>query len=187
MHERGELRVSPLAQRVLHPSSKDEGRQARAEAFQRVELLRQLYIRFEGEVPDAMSLLVGLEELTKATRDEIVRRAPLIQKHLTDAVRVLGGLELAEKKPEHSAPPKNVAGVSGGPTTSIELSAGGRRLSVPLNAEYIDLAIGLLTTLKTELAASGGLEGSDRVAADGDEEPETVADLEFGATDELDV
>ena len=201
---RGELRVSPLAQRVLHPSSPDEGRRARAEAFQRVELLRQLYIRFEGEVPDDMSLLVGLEELTKASRDEIVRRAPLIQKHLADAVRVLGGLEFIEKKQEHSVTPQNAADVSSGrprstpaPVTSvpvaggsgIELLAGGRRLIVPLTAEYIDVAIGLLTTLKTELAASAGPEGGDLAAEDGDEEAgsATLADLELGATDELDV
>ncbi len=87
---RGELRISPLAQRVLHPATAEEGHEARAEAFQRVDLLRQLYARFEGEVPDDMSLLVALEEVTKAARDEIVRRAPLIQKHVTDAVRVLG-------------------------------------------------------------------------------------------------
>ena len=53
---RGELRISPLAQRVLHPGTPEEGQSARAEAFQRVDLLRQLYDRFEGEVPDDMSM-----------------------------------------------------------------------------------------------------------------------------------
>ena len=98
---RGELRISPLAQRVIHPANSDEGHEARAEAFQRVELLRQLYTRFEGDVPDDMSMLVGLEEISRAPRDEIVRRAPLIQKHLTDAIRVLGRPVLADKKPEY--------------------------------------------------------------------------------------
>ena len=196
---RGELRVTPLAQRVLHPSSSEEGQEARGEAFQRVELLRQLYVRFEGEVPDDMGLLVGLEELTKASRDEIVRRAPLIQKHLTDAVRVLGRRELLERKPEYSGPPQNVLGgreraggaVAAAPPeapvegeTGIELSAGGRKLSVPLSAEYIDLAIGLLTTLKTELAESGDdLEDLESAA----NPTVTAADLEFGTTDQLDV
>ena len=191
---RGELRVSPLAQRVLHPSSREEGQRARGEAFQRVELLRQLYIRFEGEVPDDMSLLVGLEELTKASRDEIVRRAPLIQKHLADAVRVLGRTEFLERKSEHSAPTQNVLAVReqvgsavtapslpSPPSDSIELSAGGRKLSVPLNAEYIDVAIGLLTTLKTELADADD---------DFDDDPAstvTAADIEYGTTDQLDV
>lgn len=182
---RGELRITPLAQRVLHPSSTEDGQGARGEAFQRVELLRQLYVRFEGEVPDDMSLLVGLEELTKASRDEIVRRAPLIQKHLTDAVRVLGRMKLASK-PEHSVPPQNVpAGreraVTAAPADAIELSAGGRTLSVPLSAEYIDVAIGLLTTLKTELAESDD---------DFDDDPASVvtaADIEYGTTDQLDV
>ncbi len=193
---RGELRVTPLAQRVVHPSSGEDGQGARGEAFQRVELLRQLYVRFEGEVPDDMSLLVGLEELTKASRDEIVRRAPLIQKHLADAVRVLGRIELVERKPEYSGLPQNILGArerAGGAVaaappaapadggTGIELSAGGRRLSVPLSAEYIDVAIGLLTTLKTELAESDD---------DFDDDPPstvTAADLEYGTTDQLDV
>ena len=186
---RGELRVTPLAQRVLHPSSTEDGQGARGEAFQRVELLRQLYVRFEGEVPDDMSLLVGLEELTKASRDEIVRRAPLIQKHLTDAVRVLGRMKL-EKKPEHSAPEQNVpagrertgTAVAASPaTTGIELSAGGRTLSVPLSAEYIDVAIGLLTTLKTELADSDDDFDDDQASI------VTAADIEYGTTDQLDV
>ena len=54
---RGELRISPLAQRLLHPANAEEARRARAEAFQRVELLRRLYARFEGEVPDDAGLL----------------------------------------------------------------------------------------------------------------------------------
>ena len=66
---RGELRISQLAQRVLHPANVEEGLEARAEAFQRVELLRQLYTRFEGEVPDDMSLLVGLEEISLTPRE----------------------------------------------------------------------------------------------------------------------
>lgn len=196
---RGELRITPLAQRVLHPASNEEGRAARGEAFQRVELLRQLYVRFEGEVPDDMSLLVGLEELTKATRDEIVRRAPLIQKHLTDAVRVLGRMELGEK-PEHSGQTQNVvagreragsavaAVASPAPAdgaTTIELSAGGRRLSVPLSAEYIDVAIGLLTTLKLELA--GSEDDFDDLPGPAASSIVTAADLEFGTTDQLDV
>ena len=56
---RGELRISQLAQRVLHPSTPEEGQEARAEAFQRVDLLRQLYGRFEGEVPDEHAHVVG--------------------------------------------------------------------------------------------------------------------------------
>ena len=196
---RGELRITPLAQRVLHPSSSDEGQSARGEAFQRVELLRQLYVRFEGEVPDDMSLLVGIEELTKASRDEIVRRAPLIQKHLTDAVRVLGRPGLMERKSEYSglgqnilsgreragsavAAPTPAGGLEAG--TGIELSAGGRTLSVPLSAEYIDVAIGLLATLKTELAES---EDDFDIPASGEQDAAAAADLEFGATDQLDV
>ena len=169
---RGELRVSPLAQRVLYPATVEEGRQARAEAFQRVELLRLLYARFEGEVPDDMSMLVGLEEITRTPREEIVRRAPLIQKHVTDAVRVLGRPITKESTAEHSARNKNIestpttqsasgataGGQSGTASSGLELMAAGRRLSVPLTAEYLDIAINLLSTIKSEFL--GGTESS---------------------------
>ena len=202
---RGELRVSPLAQRVLHPSTPEEGQEARAEAFQRVDLLRQLYGRFEGEVPDDMSMLVGLEEITRASRDEIVRRAPLIQKHLTDAIRVLGRPVVADKKPEYSGVNQSllgngtVLGPSGVPAGSesidgIQLFAAGRRLSVPLTAEYIDVAITLLTALKGELnadpelqATDEGAERNDGVPDDAGERRGAVADLEMGSVDQLDV
>jgi hypothetical protein len=170
---RGELHVSPLAQRVLHPASGAESRKARAEAFHRVELLRRLYHRFEGEVPDDASLLIGLEELTNAPRGEIVRRASLIQKHLGDAFRTLGRLDPSEKKSEYSTDvqrrtpfplgqvsaeniesPRN-GGLAKG--NCLELVGGGLHLSVPLTSQYIDVAIQLLTTLKAQLPVGGEL------------------------------
>ncbi len=165
---RGELRISPLAQRLLHPANAEEARHARAEAFQRVELLRRLYARFEGEVPDDASLLIGLEEITRASRDEIVRRASLIQKHLTDAVRVLGRAPRADERTEYSGKIQNNASgrVGGGGARSLEgmmegapadeglvVSAGGLRLAVPLQPEYIDVAMRLLATVKARLLA----------------------------------
>ena len=158
---RGELRVSQLAQRVLHPTSSEECVEATAEAFQRVELLSQLYTRFEGEVPDDMSLLVGLEEISRAPRDEIVKRAPLIQKHLTDAIRALGRPAKAEKSAEYSVAAQRIPSDSLSPALALEMgdlsgeglfiTAAGRRLAVPLTVEYIDVAIGLLRAMQSEM------------------------------------
>lgn len=209
---RGELRISPLAQRVLHPATPEEGRAARAEAFQRVDLLRQLYGRFDGEVPDDMSMLVGLEEITRASRDEIVRRAPLIQKHLTDAIRVLGRPVKEEGQTEYSGHLKNNLGAAAPvdatqapanvPANAIYLAAGGRNLSVPLTAEYIDVAITLLSAMKRELQADVAITtpGDAPVAVDDvdgddvDEEPRAteaastdVSELELGSIEQLDL
>lgn len=200
---RGELRISSLAQRVLHPANPDEGQEARAEAFQRVDLLRQLYERFDGEVPDDMSMLVGLEEITRAARDEIVRRAPLIQKHLTDAIRVLGRPIKVERKTEYSDEKQNIIGDTAAlshigigiqaPGEGLHLAAGGRQLAVPLTAEYIDVAITLLSTLKSELD-SGPLQASDDAPDKVDDSlrahgkvPANVAELELGTIDQLDI
>ena len=157
---RGELRVSDLARRILHPVSPEEGRQARIQAFQRVDLLRALYERFEGEAPDDGSLLIGLEEITKAPREEIVRRFTLIQKHLADGARVMkraptpasaepsGGMQQTFLYPPghpHSLPTE--------PSTpsGLYLVAGKARLSAPLTTEYVDVAINLLRALKVDM------------------------------------
>ena len=177
---RGELRISPMAQRVLHPANADEARRARAEAFQRVELLRRLYNRFEGEVPDDASLLIGLEEITKASRDEIVRRAPLLQKHLADAVRTLGRVALPDNNAEYSEKYQKIASgptarPSGGAAAALSevsaqedggllLLAGSLRLVAPLKPEFIDAAMRLLATVKAQLlAAEGASPGGERL------------------------
>ena len=159
---RGELHTSPLAQRILQPASPEEGRQARAEAFHKVELLRQLYHRFEGEIPDDLGLLIGLEELTKAPREEVLRRSSLIQKHLTDAVRVLGRPTEADKTAEHSKSFQNIGWGGTGYPSNLEIDglvvgAGKLHFSAPLTTEYIDVAIGLLTTLRAEVENRGTL------------------------------
>ena len=168
---RGELRVSPLAQRILHPASLEEGLQARAEAFQRVELLRLLYRRFEGELPDDLGMLVGLEEITKSPREEIVRRSSLIQKHLTDAMRIFRRPVQIEKKPEYSGETQNIgdprmttssipqyllplAGLGEGPRLMV--AAGQRQFLAPLTPEDIDIAMEMLSSIREELMRSEG-------------------------------
>ena len=198
---RGELRISPLAQRVLHPATAEEGQAARAEAFQRVDLLRQLYARFEGELPDDMSMLVGLEEITRASRDEIVRRAPLIQKHLTDAIRVMGRSVSVGNVSEYSVKNKNNSGTSTNASIGeapfeaspdgLHLSAGGRQLSVPLTPEYIDVAITLLSALKNELQGMTDVndinESGVNNSRDFDFVHADVAGFELGNIEQLDL
>src|SRR3989304_5194401 len=45
MEGRGVLRVTPLAERIIYPHSRDEEAVAKAEAFLKVELFRRLYER----------------------------------------------------------------------------------------------------------------------------------------------
>ena len=164
---RGELRISALARRIIQPVSAEEGRAARAEAFQRVELLRQLYTRFNGELPDDMGLLVVLEELTRASREDIVRRVALIQKHLTDAIRVMGRQADLAKNTEDSEKNQNILSTpdaTEAPDGSLTVTAAGRQLSVPMSPEYIDVAVSLLEAIKKEL-----IEARETAeAADGD-------------------
>ena len=168
---RGELRVSDLGRRILHPATPEEGRQTRIQAFQRVDLLRTLYERFEGEAPDDSTLLIGLEEITKAPREEIVRRFTLIQKHLADAARVMKyALTAVATEPSGAtqqtfsyalAPVGGAAGEPSGAPSGLYLVAGAARLSAPLTEEYVDVAINLLRALKAGMEEEASQERSD--------------------------
>lgn len=157
---RGELRISDLCRRIIHPTNPEEGRESRIHAFQRVDLLRSLYERFQGEAPDDSSLMVALEELTKAPREEIVRRFILIQKHLADAARVMRyvpaqiGAALPSSGQQifaHSSGQVGVASVEVAGVPGIYLNAGDARLNAPLTSEYIDVAINLLRAMKVNM------------------------------------
>lgn len=167
---RGELRVSDLGRKIIHPANDDEGQRARIEAFQRVDLLRALYERFEGEAPDDSSLLIGLEEITKSPRDEIVRRFSLIQKHLADAARVMRrapaqvGAEpsgATQQRISTSAMqmPALPTEPSMGPDT-LFLVAGETRLSSQLTPESLDAAITLLQAIKSRVEKANAQESS---------------------------
>ncbi|MBI2170817.1 MAG: hypothetical protein HYU30_02185 [Chloroflexi bacterium] len=159
---RGELRVSDLARRILHPSSPEERREVSIQAFQRVELLRALYERFEGEAPDDTGLLEALEEITKASREEIVRRFTLIQKHLADAARAMrksvaqveAGVSVNGKAGVATTAVSEVVGVGTAEGTALCLVAGEAKLTAPLTLEYIDVAINLLRAMRIGLEVS---------------------------------
>ncbi|MBI4339849.1 MAG: hypothetical protein HY680_07830 [Chloroflexi bacterium] len=164
---RGELRVSDLARRILNPATPEERREASIQAFQRVELLRALYERFEGEAADDTGLLEGLEEITKAPREEIVRRFTLIQKHLADAARAMKRAATqveARVSASRSQPVAAAVVASGGVEaaadgTGLCLIAGEARLTAPLTLEYIDMAINLLRAMRVGLE-SGSKDGA---------------------------
>lgn len=158
---RGELRVSDLARRIIHAAKPEEQREASIQAFQRVELLRALYERFEGEAPDDTGLLLALEEITKASREEIVRRFTLIQKHLADAARVMRKSMVQAEAEVAVNGQAGVAvdavsegeadGVAEGPVT------GKVELTVPLTLKSIGRAIKLLKALRSQLGSEGSL------------------------------
>ncbi len=158
---RGELRVTDLCRKILHPANPGEGRWARVQSFQRIDLLRALYDKFNGESPDDSTLLIALEEITKAPREEIIRRFTLIQKHLIDAARIMkSASDASETAPVANvqpAPSPSSATDTGpfaeamGDASGLYLAAGSARLTSPLTAEYLDVAINLLKALKVTL------------------------------------
>ena len=158
---RGELRVTDLCRKILHPANPDEGRWARVQSFQRIDLLRALYDKFNGESPDDSTLLIALEEISKAPREEIIRRFTLIQKHLIDAARIMKSASDASEtapaanvqpaSPRYSAMDTGLFAEATGDVSGLYLAAGSARLTSPLTAEYLDVAINLLKALKVTL------------------------------------
>ncbi len=155
---RGELRVSDLTRRIIYPAMPEERREASTQAFQRVELLRALYQRFEGEAPDDSSLLIALEEITKAPREEIVRRFTIIQKHLTDASRVMqrsmaevAGHSLDDKVAALTVAVAGLDGVlainNGQVGSIVHLVVGEAVLTFPLTKKYVGVATQFLKVL----------------------------------------
>ena len=155
---RGELRVSDLAQRIINPANESERLQATSQSFKRVDLLFALYDRFEGEAPDDKTLLVALEEITRADKPEIIKRFTLIQKHLNDASRALSHHTVNFTETEVSIPTPSLNIPSSLPDSSniadlgdvdaLILRAGDAKLTAPLSLEYIDIAINLLKAIK---------------------------------------
>mgnify|MGYP001248821563 FL=1 len=153
---RGELRVSDLAQRIINPANESERLQATSQSFKRVDLLFALYDRFEGEAPDDKTLLVALEEITRADKPEIIKRFTLIQKHLNDASRALSHhtVNFTEAEVSIPTPSLNIPSPLTDTTIIPELGdalilrAGDAKLTAPLSLEYIDIAINLLKAIK---------------------------------------
>jgi hypothetical protein len=161
---RGELKVTELAQRILNPVSKEEEKKARSDAFMKVELLFLLFSRFDGDIPDDSSFFIALEEITRAPRIEIVKRAGLLQKHLVDLIRSMNRERPHLRTTEVSvttgrtnpASHRTSVGQSpdSGQASELSLTAGQIRLSLPLTTEFIDLTITALRTLRDEMSGS---------------------------------
>ena len=89
------------------------------------------------------------------------------------------------------------------PEDGLFLAAGGRNLSVPMTAEYIDVAITLLSALKRELLDDNAIatptRGAEPAYDDDDDQdrddsaravgtvPADVAQLELGSIEQLDL
>ena len=63
----------------------------------------------------------------------------------------------------------------------LRLAVAGRSLSVPLTPAYVDVAIGLLTTIRSELVARGALDPHAAVAGSGGTATSAPVDTPEGA------
>lgn len=155
---RGELRVTPLAQRIILPNSAEEEAKARAEAFLRVELFQKLHERLGGEVPDPDRFAIILGGLTKADRIEVRRKAVTLRRYYADVVDYLQEPQIAPEGGEPGATlkapsePREPERPQRGPSSDlIELIAGNMHLSLPRTVASIDIIQSALTVLREEL------------------------------------
>lgn len=85
---KGNVLLTPLGQRIAHPLSDQDRRQALAESANRVNLLRLLYQSLGSSFHDA-DFRTKLRDVTQATPAEIEKTAPFLERLYRDAIPYL--------------------------------------------------------------------------------------------------
>ena len=147
---RGAVRLTALAQRVAFPASDKEAQKTKHQALDHVALFHELAARFQGEEPDLPTLVTTLEELTGATRTQVIRKASLIQRHLAQRVEIKRQMAQAQASAgprKNSQEQADAIGHSVAQRT-LEIIVGQVRLTAPITDDGLDIAIILLQGLR---------------------------------------
>jgi hypothetical protein len=136
MEGRGELRVTPLGERIVHAFSQEERELAKAEAFLRVELFQRLHERLGSPiVPEDDKFAIFLSEITQASRMDIAKKAVTIRRIYGNGARYLPALDRSPSASEKSlteAPVKQAEQETARPGT-VTLIADDINIRLPLS------------------------------------------------------
>lgn len=151
---RGELRITPVAEKATHAFSEAERAVGKAEAFLRVDLFRRLYERISNDtVPDEDKFSIFLSEITQAGRVEVSKRASTIRRIYAAGARYLS--HLAEGRPSVPSPtPPAPATALRAQSGTIQLLADDIQLTLPYAAHSIPILRSTLDILEERLAAA---------------------------------
>ena len=157
---RGTLKLSELADKILHGLTPDERREAREQAWLHVDAIRLVHNIFKGSVPSREEeyLAIVAEKSGEKSRAKLPIKAKqvlsLYKRALSDILMERVPEEVGEKLPIE--PPTKV------PTPLIgiiEIKAEDYYQRLPYTPEGIDIGINFLNLLKTQLKAKEAEKG----------------------------
>ena len=146
---RGKLRLTSLAERLLYPVGDKELLEAKRDAWLNVEIIRLLYERLEGKIPENDGLLMALlQDITEERRDKIHEHLQLVKSLYEEAVRDLQAIRLAERERGAELPPVLTEEK---PSKVVELRMGDVRIWLPPTQKAISMARNLLDAFEKSL------------------------------------
>lgn len=86
---RGEYRASALAEKIVSPLDDAEGRNSKATAFLNIGLFNKIHQRLQGNVPNESDFARILEEITKASRKDVLTHSRRLRKFYIEAIPYL--------------------------------------------------------------------------------------------------
>jgi|SRR3989338_953935 len=144
---RGEISLSPLAERILRPTDEQELQASLKEMIFKIPLLKDMYQELNGSQPND-NFWIQLQKVTKSDRATAQQKAEEISKLYIDAMsKIKEGNTMyssTPNMPSHQSIPQSVA------SNLIELHAGELFLRLPKNKANIQLFITALQNLQKE-------------------------------------
>lgn len=151
---RGQVRITPSGEAIVFGEGFEQ-EQARAEAFFRVQLFREMWDRMGSEVPAESRLRAVLQDITGQNLAAISPRTAAIRTLYLDGVQFVGGGPRKEPDGEPIAPASSAPMGSEGrrpPSNKfVELRFGETQVRVSRTIGDIDMVMKVLEVVKQEL------------------------------------
>ena len=142
---RGEIRLTPLAQKIIAPADNREKNEALKEMVFRIPLWKELYNRLNGNMPSSDFYII-LQNITGIDRITAQNEAERISKLYVDAITKIT-IERDAMLPNQSTTMSQTPSMS----NMIEVRAGDVYLKLPKTDESIDVIKNVLDGLKERL------------------------------------
>lgn len=149
---RGTVKLSDLADKILHGITPDEKREARQQAWLHVDAIKLVHSTFKGKVPSREEeyLAIMREKSGEKDRTKLPTRARQVRNLYKQALSDILMEEVpeeVEEKPRLEAPTEVPAALVG----IIEIKVEDYYQRLPCTPEGIDIGISFLNLLKTQL------------------------------------
>jgi len=153
------LKLTDLAERILHGYTEDERRRARIEAWLNIDAIKMVHETFKGKIPEREEVYLAIlgEKSGERDRAKLPKKAKHLLKLYKEALDDIS-IEIIPKEveapPPVAAPPPEIE-VRVPPTRFIEIKAEDYYQRLPYTIEGVDLGISFLNLLKKQIEEKG--------------------------------